>query len=90
MPLTNLPENCTGAFGAMHLLAEYDDEKKLLRSVRVEASTDTRGVIMIDRDLRKLGIQRETRHEINPSELIALIRTHGAELPGENQVRADV
>jgi hypothetical protein len=89
MPLTNLPENCTGAFGAMHLLAEYDEEKKLLRSVRLEAAQDTRCVILIERDLRKPGIQLETRHEINPSQLIALIRAHGAELPGETRVLAN-
>ncbi|OTP74133.1 hypothetical protein [Caballeronia sordidicola] len=87
MPLTKPPEKWTGAFGAMHLLAEYGEEEKLLRSVRLEAATDTRCVVLMDRDLRKPGIQREIRYEITPAELIALIRAHGAELPGENHVR---
>lgn len=87
MPLSNLPPKWTGAFGAMHLFAEYGEEDQLLRSVRLETADDTRGVILVDRDLRKPGVQRETRYEITAAELIALIRAHGAELPGENHVR---
>jgi hypothetical protein len=34
-------------------------------------------------DERKPGIHREVRYEITPAELIAAIRAHGAELPGE-------
>ncbi|WGS55265.1 hypothetical protein LFL96_35670 (plasmid) [Paraburkholderia sp. D15] len=85
---TTPPSKTTGAFGAMHLLAEYGEAESLLRSVRLEAATDTRGVVLIDRDLRKPGVQRETRHEITPAELIALIRSHCTELPGENHVRS--
>jgi hypothetical protein len=89
MTPTSLPKTTiTGALGAMHLLAEYDDQDNLLRNVRLEAAFDSRGVILIDRDLRRDGTQRETRHEITPAELIAVIRAHGAELPGENHVRA--
>ena len=80
-----------GALGAMHLLAEYGDGNNQLRQVRLEASGDSRSVILVDTDRRKPGVQRETRHEITPAELIALIRARGAELPGENYVRpADV
>jgi hypothetical protein len=40
---TNLPKTVTtGALGAMHLLAEYDDQGNLLRSVRLEAAADSR------------------------------------------------
>jgi hypothetical protein len=89
MSSTPLPKpTITGALGAMHLLAEYDERDTLLRQVRLDAAPDSRGVILIDRDLRRHGTQRETRHEITPAELIAMIRAHGAELPGENHVRA--
>lgn len=88
MTPTDLPKTTThGALGAMHLLAEYGDDNNPLRGVRLEASGDSRSVILIDTDRRKSGVQRETRHEITPAELIALIRAHGAELPGENHVR---
>lgn len=88
MTPTDLPKTTTnGALGAMHLLAEYDGQNNQLRQVRLEASGDSRSVILIDTDRRKPGVQRETRHEITPAELIALIRTHGAELPGESHVR---
>ena len=76
----------TGALGALHLLAEYDDQDTVLRSVRLEATDDSRSVALIDRDMRKPGTQREVRYEITPAELIAVIRAHGAELPGENHV----
>ena len=40
-------------------------------------------VLLIDVDQRKPGIHREIRYEITAAELIAAIRAHGAELPGE-------
>jgi len=33
-----------------------------------------------------VGVQRESRYEITTGELIALIRAHGAELPGETHI----
>ncbi|MFM0327752.1 hypothetical protein [Caballeronia glebae] len=91
MTPTDLPKTTTnGALGAMHLLAEYDAQENQLRRVRLEASSDSRSVILVDTDLRRPGVQRETRHEITPAELIALIRARGAELPGENHARASI
>lgn len=75
-----------GALGAMHLLGEHGVHGVPLRRVRLEATVDSRTVLLIDTDLRRPGILRESRHEITPGELIALVRTHGAELPGENHV----
>jgi hypothetical protein len=43
---------------------------------------------LIDVDQRKPGTQREVRYEITPAELIAAIRAHGAELPGESHGEA--
>ena len=40
-------------------------------------------MLLIEIDERKPGIHREVRYEITPAELIAAIRSHGAELPGE-------
>jgi hypothetical protein len=54
------------------------------RTVRLEAAPDGKSLLLVDVDQRKLGIQREVRYEITPAELIAAIRAHGAELPGEN------
>lgn len=79
----------TGALGAMHLLAKHDDQDAAVRKVRLEAAPDSRSVILIERDQRRAGTQREIRHEITPAELIALIRAHGAELPGERHVSAE-
>ena len=59
---------------------------RLCRSLRLEVSDDGKSVILVDLDERKVGIQRECRFEITTGELIALIRAHGAELPGENPV----
>ncbi|SAL67420.1 hypothetical protein [Caballeronia humi] len=64
MPLNNLTPKWTGAFGAMHLFAEYGEEEQLLRSMRLETADDTRCVVLVDRDLREPGIHRETRYEI--------------------------
>jgi hypothetical protein len=48
---------------------------------------DGKAVLLIEIDERKAGIHREVRYEITPSELIAAIRAHGAELPGEQHNR---
>ena len=77
-----------GARGALQLLAEHDEQNTPLRHVRLEASADRRGVILVDVDRRKPGIHRETRHEITPAELIALIRAEGVERRAE-LTRAD-
>ena len=58
------------------------------RTVRLEAAVDGKSLLLIDVDTRKPGIQREVRYEITPAELIAAIRAHGAELPGENHADA--
>jgi hypothetical protein len=42
-------------------------------------------VQLVECDERKAGTQREYRFEITTGELIALIRAHGAEVPGENR-----
>jgi hypothetical protein len=73
-----------GASGTMVLLNERDDTAgRDVRSLRLEASADGKGVLLIEVDERKPGIHREIRYEITPAELIAAIRAHGAELPGE-------
>jgi Mrp family chromosome partitioning ATPase len=55
---------------------------------RLEAASDGKSLLLIDIDVRKPGLHREVRYEITPAELIAAIRAHGAELPGENRVDA--
>ena len=52
--------------------------------MRLEATPDGKSLLLIDVDSRKPGMHREVRYEITPAELIAAIRAHGAELPGEN------
>jgi hypothetical protein len=74
----------TGALGSMNLLAEYDNQAVLQRGVRLEASADSRSVLLIDQDHRRSGTQREVRYEITPAELIAVIRARGTELPIEH------
>ncbi|WP_186070127.1 hypothetical protein [Burkholderia gladioli] len=75
----------TGASGAMTLLTELDlADGRELRSLRLEATEDGKSVLLIEVDERKPGIHREVRYEITPAELIAAIRSHGAELPGES------
>jgi hypothetical protein len=77
----------TGAAGEMVLLTQYDTPTgRLCRSLRLGASEDGKSLRLIETDERKVGIQREYRFEITTGELIALIRAHGAELPGENHV----
>jgi hypothetical protein len=77
-----------GANGKMGLLTQYEAERdRLCRSLSLEASDDGKSVILVEVDERKVGIQREYRFEVTTGELIALIRAHGAELPGENHVR---
>jgi hypothetical protein len=74
----------TGSSGSMALLSEYDDATaRELRSLRLESTEDGKGILLIEVDERKPGIHREVRYEITPAELIAAIRAHGAELPGE-------
>ena len=74
----------TGSSGSMALLTEYDDATaRELRSLRLESTEDGKGILLIEVDERKPGIHREVRYEITPAELIAAIRAHGAELPGE-------
>lgn len=60
---------------------------RVCRSLHIEASGDGKTVVLVDSDTRKTGIQREYRFEIATGELIALIRAHGCERPGKNQVR---
>lgn len=76
-----------GASGNMDLLAQHEaGTGRLCRLLQLKASDDGRSVILIEVDERRVGIQREYRFEITTGELIALIRAHGAELPGENHV----
>ena len=75
----------TVAHGVIHLMTETEAATATARrTVRLEAAVDGRSLLLIDVDTRKPGIQREVRYEITPAELIAVIRAHGAELPGEN------
>jgi hypothetical protein len=79
----------TGAHGAVHLLTDGGPEPvSVRRTVRLEAASDGKSLLLIDIDVRKPGLHREVRYEITPAELIAAIRAHGAELPGENRVDA--
>lgn len=74
----------TGSSGSMALLTESDDATgREMRSLRLESSEDGKAILLIEVDERKPGIHREVRYEITPAELIATIRAHGAELPGE-------
>jgi hypothetical protein len=57
--------------------------RRELRTLRLESTEDGKGILLIEVDERKPGIHREVRYEITPAELIAAIRAHGAELPGE-------
>lgn len=76
-----------GTVGEMELLTQHETKTgRLCRSLRLEASDDGKSIVLIEIDERKVGIQREYRFEITAGDLIALIRAHGAELPGENHV----
>jgi len=78
-----------GAHGAVHLMTETDSTTLTVRrTVRLEAAVDGKSLLLVDVDTRKPGIQREVRYEITPAELIAAVRAHGAELPGENHADA--
>jgi len=80
-----------GAAGEMDLLVQHDPgNQRLVRRVSLSASADGKSVVLTEIDARKVGIQREHRYEITTGELIALIRAHGAELPGESHVDAPV
>lgn len=81
----------TGSSGAMTLLTEHDSaDGRELRLLRLEATSDGKSVLLVEVDERKPGIHREIRYEITPAELIAAIRSHGAELPGENHGAASL
>lgn len=81
----------TGSSGAMTLLTEHDSaDGREIRSLRLEAKSDGKSVLLVEVDERKPGIHREIRYEITPAELIAAIRSHGAELPGENHGAASL
>jgi hypothetical protein len=74
-----------GAVGGMELLTQHETETgRLLRALRLNASEDGKSVVLTDIDERKVGVQREYRFEITTGELIAVVRAHGAERPGEN------
>ncbi|MCP3713365.1 hypothetical protein M3I54_42050 [Paraburkholderia sp. CNPSo 3274] len=65
------------------LLTEADSASALVRrTVHLETTADGRSVLLVDRDARRPGVQREYRIEITTGDLIALIRAHGAEQPG--------
>lgn len=73
----------SGAHGTLSLLTEIDLQTETInRTIRLEASTDGRSVLLVALDAGKLGTQREWRVEITPEELIALIRAHGTEVSG--------
>ncbi len=73
-----------GAVGNMTLMTENDETTgEELRLVRLQATEDGKAVVLVDVHHRKPGIHRDVRHEITAAELIAAIRAHGAELPGE-------
>lgn len=73
----------SGAHGTLSLLTEIDLQTETInRTIRLEASTDGRSVLLVAVDARKLGTQREWSVEITPEELIALIRAHGTEVSG--------
>jgi hypothetical protein len=72
------------AYGAVHLLTDSNAlTTSVRRTVRLEAAPDGKSMLLIDVDHRKPGLQREVCYEITAAELIAAIRAHGAELPGE-------
>ena len=77
-----------GADCILIIMAAIDDATaRELRSLRLESTEDGKGILLIEVDERKPGIHREVRYEITPAELIAAIRAHGAELPGEQHNR---
>jgi hypothetical protein len=80
-PLPPLLSPIAGAHGALQLLTETDPASQMIRrAVRLEAAPDGRSVLLVDTDSRRPGLQREVRYEITPAELIAAIRTQGADV----------
>lgn len=78
----------TRSSGAMTLLTEIDEASgREVRCLRLEPSEDGKSILLIEIDERKPGIHRELRYEITAAELIAAIRAHAAELPGESHAR---
>ena len=78
-----------GAHGAVHLLTDSDAlTASARRTMRLEVAPDGKSLFLVDVGQRKSGTQREVRYEITPAELIAAIRAHGAELPGESHGEA--
>jgi polyisoprenoid-binding protein YceI len=52
----------SGAHGTLSLLTEIDLQTETInRTIRLEASTDGRSVLLVAVDARKLGTQREWR-----------------------------
>jgi hypothetical protein len=80
-PLSPLLSPIAGAHGTLQLLTETDPASQMIRrAVRLEAAPDGRSVLLVDTDSRRPGLQREVRYEITPAELIAAIRTQGADV----------
>ena len=77
-------DDITGAVGEMGLLTQYEAASgRLCRRLQLRTGADGKSVWLIDRDERKPGSPRASRFEITTGELIALIRAHGAEIPGD-------
>jgi hypothetical protein len=60
-------------------------EARALRDVVLQASSDGRTIVLVEfeerfSDYHATGPEQEVRHEISVSELIQLIRVHGARL----------
>ncbi|OUL93074.1 hypothetical protein [Paraburkholderia hospita] len=75
--------------GRLHLhhypVVPFSDEASMHRDVILQTSRDGRTVILVEFDERfsdqhATGPEQEVRHEIAVSELIQLIRAHGARL----------
>jgi hypothetical protein len=80
----------TGATGKMNLLTQHNvGTGRVCRSLCLVASDDGKTVLLVETDERKVGVQREYRFEITAAELIALVRTYGAELRVEHHVSAE-
>ncbi|TDN70961.1 hypothetical protein [Paraburkholderia sp. BL10I2N1] len=72
------------ATGTMTLMTEVDVATgEDVRVLRLGAAEDGKALVLVDFDERKAGIHREIRSEITVRDLIAAIRTYGAELSGE-------
>ncbi|MFM0412403.1 MAG: hypothetical protein RXR20_01130 [Paraburkholderia sp.] len=79
------------AYGPVHSIS-YPLYRQLLNLIsylhqnplRLRASEDGKSVQLVECDERKAGTQRDYRFEITTGEPIALIRSHGIEVPEEN------